>query len=270
MTQISLGYNPTNADARDVEQLMGDLAQIIAVVNGSLDTGNLKAGAGILGTQLAANAGILGTQLASNAGVLLSQLGASGASSGQVPVWNGSSWVPGTGSGFAAIAETTLGVATASITFSSIPATYSHLVCVVAGRMDSAGVSVDDMLARFNADTGANYDRTLWQADGTTTTQQSATGTTALKPFALPGPLAPSPGFGGGVFFIPGYAGTVGQKFIIAIGGNKGGNATNNINATLGIGFWRSTTAISTLTLLSSAAGNFVAGTKATLYGMAP
>lgn len=46
--------------------------------------------------QVLLNGQLEGTNLAANAGILLSQLGQSGATTGQIPEWNGSAWVPTT------------------------------------------------------------------------------------------------------------------------------------------------------------------------------
>lgn len=54
-------------------------------------------------------------------------------------------WVP--------LATTTLGSATASVTFGSIPSGYRDLVLVMESAISSNG----QMSFRFNGDTGSNY-----------------------------------------------------------------------------------------------------------------
>jgi hypothetical protein len=51
------------------------------------------------------------------------------------------------------IATTTLGTAAASITFSSIPATYTDLRLVVMCKL----LAHQLLMFRFNSDTGSNY-----------------------------------------------------------------------------------------------------------------
>ena len=51
------------------------------------------------------------------------------------------------------IATNTLTAVASSVTFSSIPSTYTDLVLVLQGSFDSA----DDVRFRFNGDTGSNY-----------------------------------------------------------------------------------------------------------------
>ena len=60
------------------------------------------------------------------------------------------------------IATTTLGTAAASITFSSIPATYTDLRLVVVAK----AVSASTLDVRFNNDSGTNYSKTEISGDG--------------------------------------------------------------------------------------------------------
>ena len=64
---------------------------------------------------------------------------------------------------YIALATVTLGTATSSVTFSSIPATYRDLVFVVNGGI----VSSSDIFYRLNADSGANYGNVTLYGDGT-------------------------------------------------------------------------------------------------------
>ena len=57
------------------------------------------------------------------------------------------------GNTYEAIAATTLGSDTATVTLSSIPSTYTDLVVVVTGNMNGNG----EPYLRFNSDTSTNY-----------------------------------------------------------------------------------------------------------------
>ena len=61
-----------------------------------------------------------------------------------------------------AIATQTLGSATASITFSSIPSTYTDLRIVFSGT----GATVLNLKVRFNGDSASNYSQTNLQGLG--------------------------------------------------------------------------------------------------------
>ena len=56
------------------------------------------------------------------------------------------------------IATNTLGSAASSVTFSSIPSTYTDLI-VVMNYANSTGLA--DVFFRFNGDTGSNYSDTI-------------------------------------------------------------------------------------------------------------
>jgi hypothetical protein len=68
------------------------------------------------------------------------------------------------------IATTTAGSAVTSVTFSSIPSTYTDLVCVFHGAT-SAGVGGG---LRFNSDTGNNYGYVRVYGDGAANTDSAS------------------------------------------------------------------------------------------------
>lgn len=165
------------------------------------------------------------------------------------------------------IAETLLGSATASITFSSISATdFTHLELVWQARGDNAALTLS-LWGRFNADAGANYD---WQRMGATATAAAGVegiGVAQMELGLLAGSTGVANSFGGGRILIPSYAGTTAHKTAHGVSGHKAANSTTNVWMMANAGFWRSAAAINSITLLPSA-GNFIAGTKMTLYGM--
>jgi hypothetical protein len=59
------------------------------------------------------------------------------------------------GNTYEAIATQTLGSAAASVTFSSIPGTYTDLVIVCTPLRVTAGA--EELVFQFNSDTGSNY-----------------------------------------------------------------------------------------------------------------
>jgi len=74
-----------------------------------------------------------------------------------------------TQSAFDSIATTTVGSGgTSTITFSSIPQTYTHLqIRGIARENSGAGTSINDLLVRFNSDSGANYRYHYLRGNGT-------------------------------------------------------------------------------------------------------
>jgi hypothetical protein len=69
---------------------------------------------------------------------------------------------------YESIATTTVGAGgAASVTFSSIPSTYSHLQIRLMGRTNRAA-TLDNVKITFNSDTGANYKAHYLAGDGST------------------------------------------------------------------------------------------------------
>ena len=74
------------------------------------------------------------------------------------------------------IATTTLASAQASITFSSVPSTYTDLRALIVGT-GSAAISVN---LRFNNDTGSNYSLTWLVGSGSAASSNRATANTSI------------------------------------------------------------------------------------------
>jgi hypothetical protein len=160
-----------------------------------------------------------------------------------------------------AIATTTLSSTATSITFSSIPSTYTDLRLVVVG-VASSGVA---MCLRFNSDSGSNYSQTYLYGDGSTAasgrntslTRVNLTQVTNFGQNALPQLVTAD---------IFSYASSTYKTFLNteAADQNGGGFASTVSQVSL----WRSTSAIDNIYLYNDGSGNYAAGTTATLYGI--
>lgn len=73
------------------------------------------------------------------------------------------------------IASQTLGSSAATITFSSIPSTYTDLVLIATGKTTSGA----SLYMRFNSDTGTNYSYIQMTGDGSTASSNRQTNLTA-------------------------------------------------------------------------------------------
>ena len=147
------------------------------------------------------------------------------------------------------IATNTLTGTSTSVSFTSIPGTYTDLVLVANGSF-SAGSGID---TQFNSDTGTNYSRTRVYGDGTSALSGRSTDATAI-----------SSGYFGTsqsvtTIQIMNYANTTTYKTLLA----RGSAASNQVVATVGL--WRSTAAITSITL---SGGTFASGSTFTLYGV--
>jgi hypothetical protein len=154
------------------------------------------------------------------------------------------------------IATTTLGTAAASITFSSISSAYTDLRLVFVGGTSTATL---EMWFRVNSDTGTNYSQTNLYGNGAT----AASNRTSNANYIVLSSTAP----GTPVEFVTvdlfSYAGSTYKTVLVTDSNDKNGSGFVYRNA----GLWRSTSAITSVTVLSEA-GNLVAGTTATLYGI--
>jgi hypothetical protein len=166
------------------------------------------------------------------------------------------------------VAETVVaGSAAANIDFTSISGAYRHLMLEWQGRSDNAGTTLTNNMI-FNNDSGSNYD---WQRHTTTNTTDAAAvsaGGTSLRAGILLGTgaaAANNPGWG--VIHIPNYAASVFNKTFHSSGGAYTGTTAATFQSETDSGVWRSTAAITRITLTPSA-GSWIIGSTFTLYGL--
>ena len=155
------------------------------------------------------------------------------------------------GSTYTQIASTTLGSATSSVTFSSIPATYTDLILVVDGTNSADG----SLYLRANSDFGANYSSTFIYGNGAS----AVSGKTTSVGFALSGRMSAAQSVS--IAHIMNYANTSTYKTILARGNSNGLVIAE-------VSLWRSTAAINALTTNHDAGTNFSVGTTFNLYGI--
>ncbi len=169
--------------------------------------------------------------------------------------------------GLGAIYDTTLGSAAANIDVSGIVDDYAHLLLVFSGRSDAAALSAAVGL-RFNNDSAANYDQqyyTMRTSPGNVVTAA----TTSINCAQVTAASDTAGAVGVSEIIVPNYAGTTLRKAIAWRGWAKEttDGTTTGYESMVGGGEWRSTAAVTRITLTPSA-GNFIAGTRLTIYGM--
>jgi hypothetical protein len=153
------------------------------------------------------------------------------------------------------ISTTTLGTTAASVTFSSIPATYTDLVVVVVGSITSGN---ENFLVQFNSDTASNYSDTSIGGNGTTAISNRETSNTAIRCNSYGSITTNLSQYN---ISIMNYANTTTYKTTLSRGNNTGTGTSANV------GLWRSTAAINAVKLLPSAS-TFTSGSTFTLYGI--
>lgn len=157
------------------------------------------------------------------------------------------------GATYTPISSTTLTSATNTISFTSIPGTYTDLVYVFEGTMTSG----TDMMVQFNSDTGTNYSSTRLYGNGTSAVSSRQTSDTAFYPAI--GSLANRQSI---IFHIMNYASTTTYK----TGIDRANNPAANVGAHANL--WRSTSAITRIDIIGASSGTFSIGSTFTLYGI--
>ncbi len=151
--------------------------------------------------------------------------------------------------------STVSGGSTASITFSSIPSTYTDLVLIFNGSMTGGSNGA----LQFNGDTATNYSNTGIYGSSTTAGSFRSSNVGVL---------------------IVNFAGTTGDQNVSSMMLMNYSNTTtyksliyrnsNTLNASVaGVGMWRSTSAINSISFVQTVgASYFTAGSTLTLYGI--
>lgn len=156
------------------------------------------------------------------------------------------------------IATQTLASATATVTFSSIAATYTDLRLIITAKDGSSSLSGAALL-RFNSDSSTNYSFTNLYGDGTTAGSSRASSQTSGD-ILVTGNSASN--FGISTVDIFNYANTTTFKTFISRGNTV--EAFTNARVYL----WRKTPeAINTISL-TSGTSNWNIGSTFTLYGI--
>jgi hypothetical protein len=147
------------------------------------------------------------------------------------------------------IATTTASGGSTSVTLSSIPATYTDLVLVMAGSNSSNS----DLRMRFNGDTGSNYSATVLFGDGSSASSFRESNQTSFY-----GAFGAN---SNNIINIQNYANTTTYKTAMTRA-NMPGTYVFSI-----VQLWRSTAAINSVTLFVTS-GSYNSDVVFTLYGI--
>lgn len=164
------------------------------------------------------------------------------------------------------IGETVTTGSSASVNFTSIPATFRDLELRVRGRGDTAATLIS-LRARFNGDSGSNYDWQALQGNGAGAAAYAGLADSSIYLGIITADSATA-GIAASVRAMIGdYRGTTFQKSGISHSGYKDGTVATSDLFTDVAGFhWRSTVAINAV-LVFPETGNFKDGTVVSLYG---
>lgn len=152
-----------------------------------------------------------------------------------------------------------------SVSFTSIPSTYTHLQIRGIARTGRTGQNGDFFKTTFNSDTGTNYSWHLMTGDGASTGTAAGSTVAYMEADRFASNSTGSNIFGGIVLDILGYADTNKYKTIRYLGGYDN-NGSGEIQ--FGSGNWRSTSAITSITLTQSGSYNILQYSHFALYGI--
>ena len=165
------------------------------------------------------------------------------------------------------ISSQVLASSASTVTFSSIPATYTNLVvrCSVRSATSSGQ---DYMLLQFNGDTATNYSMTMIYTNATTATSYRTTSTTSIDQNPIDLSTNTASTFSNNEFYIPSYLSTTSRP-MSHFGVAEGNVTTNAAWMAANAGLYRGTSAITSLTLTDANGGSgFAATSSFYLYGI--
>lgn len=154
------------------------------------------------------------------------------------------------------IATQTLGSSSATVTFGSIPSTYTHLRIVTTYSFGS----VNRIGVRFNSDSGTNYSNTWLTGSGSAAESFRETSMSYIFSQWSGVPVT-NPSLT--VFDIFNYGGSTNKTVLVSTSGDQNGSG----RVERGVGLWRSTSAITSLTV-NGVSQNFTSGSSFTLFGI--
>jgi hypothetical protein len=142
-----------------------------------------------------------------------------------------------------------------SITFTSIPQTYTDLVLVIKG-VSAANQPANFRVGNGSVDTGSNYSRTGLSGNGSSATSYRG----SSEVYFYTDNASDTNGGAVSTTYFMNYSNTTTNKTFL----NRNGATSNNVRAIVGL--WRSTVAINTI---SADFGATLTGGTASLYGIA-
>jgi len=158
-----------------------------------------------------------------------------------------------------------LSSAQASITFSSIPQTFTDLVLIGSTRASDTGVR--NITLRFNGDTSANYSfRMLFSFDTGSPASDFNLGSTFIRYFYSNGSNSTADTFSSWQLYAPNYTASTAKS--VSYDHTTEQNGTSPMIQGISAGLWNNTTAINSITLAHETGANFAQYSSVSLYGI--
>lgn len=157
------------------------------------------------------------------------------------------------GNTYEAIATATASGGETTISFTSIPSTYTDLII----QGNTIATTPYELFVQFNSDTGTNYSNIYLEGNGTSASSGRST-TTASMAMAYSSSANPT----ATVIQIQNYANSTTYKTLLS----RSSAASAAVEAY--VGMWRSTAAITSVQLKLTSGRSFSAGATFSLYGI--
>ena len=169
---------------------------------------------------------------------------------------------------YTSIATLTAAGGETSLTFSSIPGTYTDLQIRMISKDTYAGAaSASYVGVQFNGDTAANYYYHLLQGNGTAASATASNGTFIQGGKTTYSGTGQTSVYSSSICDIADYTNTSKYKTAKVLAGDDWNVSTTNARISLVSGLWMSTSAITSVTFLPAFTA-FAAGTTFALYGV--
>ena len=158
------------------------------------------------------------------------------------------------------ISATTLGSSSNSVTFTSIPQSYTDLILVTTGKNSNAFDAIDIRVGNGSIDSGNNYAMTAMNGNGSTGQTFSDSNASSMTNMGI----TSSSTLQTTILHFMNYSNIATYKTVI------GRSNVTDFRVAAVTGLWRSTSAINQIQLrCDNASYNFTAGSTFTLYGIA-
>jgi predicted heme/steroid binding protein len=162
---------------------------------------------------------------------------------------------------FELIASNTSYAGGTTLTFSSIPSTFTDICLVMSPRGN--GFNGTELYLTFNGNTSSYSGKYMWKDGGTTSITSGNNNTSNSLIGIIPGTQAGSNVYGSVQVYVPNYASSSNKSFGVESASERNGDAQWLF---LGAGLWSNSSAITSVTITASA--NYLGDSTAYLYGI--
>lgn len=165
------------------------------------------------------------------------------------------------------IASNTLGSTTNTVTFSSIPNTYTDLILKYSARTNDTNTNDNTVIMTVNGSSSTIYSITVLRGNGAATISFASSDTTSFNTITnINGTGATADTFSSVEIYIPSYTASANKP--LSFDNAQETNATTAYRLT-GAGLFRSTSAISSISLaIGDSTKGFIANSSFWLYGI--